>query len=118
MKTKNRYSCPECKTVVVLSYKPEKNFMGFQKISCPICENLFLYPLTLGYVIFYWMLVSINIISIIYTLFKGRTYDLIKSLANHPLGVVIIIYIVISLYRNQKLKRKIIEDMNINSTHI
>ena len=103
MKTETQYLCPNCKAMVEVSAKPKRSFMGFLRISCPICKNEFRYPLTPGYVAIYWLLLVANVILLIYMLSQGRTF------VPNPIGIVVLIYVIISLVKSNKLKRDIDE---------
>lgn len=99
-----KYLCPHCKKMVDVSTKPKRSFMGFLKILCPICKNEFRYPLTPGYVAFYWLLLVFNIILIpyfIYELSQGQGF------APNPIGIVVLIFVIISLIKNAKLEQEI-----------
>jgi phage FluMu protein Com len=103
MKTESRYLCPHCKKMVETSTKPKRSFMGFLRIICPTCTNEFRYPLTSGYVRIYWMLLAANVILITYLLSQGAT------VIPNPIGIIVLVYVIVSLVKNNKLKREIAE---------
>jgi len=102
MNTEN-YVCPQCKHTVRMTSKPKRSFMGFARIPCPSCKTEFRYPLTTGYVIFYWLLLLGNVGFIAYILSRGQGF------IPNPIGIVVLIYVVISLVKNSSLKRTITE---------
>jgi hypothetical protein len=101
-----KYLCPDCKAMVVVSSKPKRSFMGFLRIQCPTCKKEFSYPLTPGYVACYWFLLAYNAINTIYlinVLLQGGAF------IPNPIGMVVLVYVIISLVKNTKLKREIDE---------
>ena len=44
-------ACPDCGAR--FRDKPRRTFLGFQRYTCPACQDQFLYPLTSPYRIFY-----------------------------------------------------------------
>jgi len=51
-----------------------KSFViGFPSFACPSCGKRFLYPLTSGYRVLYWVMASIFILSLICALSQGAT---------------------------------------------
>ena len=99
----NKYLCPNCKKMVELSIKPKRSFMGFLRIPCPSCQEEFRYPLTSGYVAFYWILLVGNVAWIAYILLQGG------MVVPNPIGIVVLIYVIISLVKSSALKRQIAE---------
>jgi ribosomal protein L37AE/L43A len=108
MKTET-YVCPQCKQMVKLATRPKRSFMGFARIPCPTCKSEFRYPLTTGYVVFYWLLLLGNIAWLTYILSRGQGF------VPNPIGIVVFIYVVISLVKNSTLKRSIAEAMETAS---
>jgi uncharacterized protein (DUF983 family) len=102
MKAK-KYLCPNCRKPVELSAKPKRSFMGFLRIPCPTCQKEFRYPLTMGYVVFYWILLVGNVALVVSILSQG------KMVIPNPIGIVILIYVIISLVKSRALKQKITE---------
>jgi cobalamin biosynthesis protein CobD/CbiB len=102
MKAK-KYLCPNCRKTVELSAKPKRSFMGFLRIPCPTCQKEFRYPLTMGYVVFYWILLVGNVALVVSILSQG------KMVIPNPIGIVILIYVIISLVKSRALKQKITE---------
>jgi len=100
MKTKNEYLCPTCMSIIKLSGSPMRSFMGFYKIFCPICKKEFRYPLSPGYTAFYWILLLGNVVWMIY-LISQSTFSL------NPIGVVVLIFAIISLVKSSKLRSDI-----------
>ena len=100
MKTK-KYICTNCKMTVELSMKPNRSFIGFLRIPCLSCKREFRYPLTTGYVIFYWILLVAGIAWMTYILSQGGVAD--------PIGIIILIYVIISLVKSRTLSRQIAE---------
>jgi hypothetical protein len=97
------YVCPQCKNGVRMTSKPKRSFMGFSRIPCPSCKTEFRYPLTTGYVVFYWLLLLGNVGLLVYILSRGQGF------MPNPIGIVVLIYVVISLVKNSSLKRSIAE---------
>lgn len=77
--------------------------MGFPRIPCPSCNAEFRYPLTTGYVVFYWLLLLGNVGFLAYLLSRGQ------GVIPNPIGIVVLVYVVISLVKNSSLKRSITE---------
>jgi len=101
--TAEKYLCPTCKQRVELSTKPKRSFMGFLRIPCLVCQKEFQYPLTRGYVIFYWIVLSGNVASAAFILSQDR------MVALNPIGVIILIVAIRSLRKNSAMKRQIAE---------
>ena len=99
---KLQYLCPNCMRITELSTKPKRSFMGFQKIHCSNCKSEFRYPLTTGYVIFYWIYLLGNIALAIYFLFLTNSMFILN-----PIGLIILIYVVKNLKTNRILKEDI-----------
>jgi uncharacterized protein (DUF983 family) len=108
MKTE-KYLCPNCKKSVELSAKPKRSFMGFLRIPCPSCQKEFRYPLTAGYVVFYWILLAGNVAWITYVFSQGG------MAVPNPIGIVVLIFVIISLVKSSALKRQIAELQEIVS---
>ena len=51
-------TCAKCKTRFALPALPKRTFLGFQKITCPACGALLVYPLTTGYRVAYWIILA------------------------------------------------------------
>ena len=102
MKT-DRYLCPYCKKSVESSTKPKRSFIGFLKIQCTSCQKQFRYPLTAGYVVFYWILLAGNVAWMLYVLSQSGKF------VPNPIGIVVLIFVVISLVKSRALKREIEE---------
>jgi hypothetical protein len=49
--------CTHCKKR--MRAVPKRSFLGFPKFTCPSCSKIFLYPLTKGYRILYWVFIAI-----------------------------------------------------------
>ena len=113
METKNEYLCPSCVSMVEVSVKPKRSFMGFFKIICPNCKKEFRYPLSSGYTAFYWILLIGNIVWALYLISQG-------SFVPNPIGIVVGIYVIISLVKSSKLKREIeqLKEKHTNSRRI
>jgi DNA-directed RNA polymerase subunit RPC12/RpoP len=101
--TTEKYLCPNCKKSVELTAKPKRSFMGFLRIPCPNCQKEFRYPLKAGYVVVYWILLAINLAWITYILSQGERFF------PNPIGVIVLIYVIISLVKNTVLKDQIAE---------
>ena len=101
--TAEKYVCPDCCETVEIAAKPKRTFMGFQRIPCPSCQSEFRYPLTTGYVVFYWVLLIGNLAWIVSLLSQG------KMVVPNPIGIVVLCFVVASLVKNTGLKRKIAE---------
>ena len=99
----NKFICPDCKKVVELSEKPKQSFMGFLKVPCPNCRKEFLYPLSAVYVAIYWILLVGNAAWLLSILFRG------ELLIPNPIGIVVFIYVIISLVKNRGIKKRIAE---------
>jgi hypothetical protein len=99
----NTYVCPQCKNPVRMESKPKRSFMGFARIPCPSCKTEFRYPLSTGYVVVYWLLLLGNIVLVVYLLSLGQ------GIIPNPIGIVVLVYVVISLVKNSTLKRNIAE---------
>ena len=97
----NTYVCTNCKTVVSLSTKPKRSFMGFLRIPCPECKTEFRYPLTTGYMAFYWLLLIGNVLWILFIVTQGNT------VIPNPLGVIVLIFVIISLVKSRQLERQV-----------
>ena len=97
------YVCTQCKNPVKMESKPKRSFMGFARIPCPYCKTEFRYPLTTGYVVFYWLLLIGNVGLVAYLLSRGQ------GIIPNPIGIVVLVYVVISLVKNSTLKRNITE---------
>jgi hypothetical protein len=105
MKTE-KYFCPECFRPVELSAKPKRTFMGFLRIPCPICKKEFRYPITVGYVIIYWILLIGSIGKGMEAISQGKAVP-------NPIAILIIIFVIISLIKNSLLKKQISKMQNI-----
>jgi len=97
------YVCPQCKNRVTMTVKPKRSFMGFRRIPCPSCNAEFRYPLTTGYIVFYWLLLLGNVCLLVYILSQGQVF------VPNPIGIVVLAYVVISLAKNSSLKRSVTE---------
>ena len=51
---------------------PKRSFLGFLKFTCPSCRKTFLYPLTRGYRIAYWIVVVLVGVACIVGLILGE----------------------------------------------
>jgi DNA-directed RNA polymerase subunit RPC12/RpoP len=80
--------------------KPRRSFMGFFKVICPNCKKEFRYPLSPGYTACYWILLIGNIVWALYLISQGR-------FGPNPIGLVVLIFVIISLFKSSKLKREI-----------
>ncbi len=103
------YVCPRCKRAVRMAAKPKRSFMGFARIPCPSCGTEFRYPLATAYVVVYWLLLLGNVGLFTYVLSQG------KGVVPNPIGIVVLVYVVISLVKNSSLKRSIMELSKIAS---
>ena len=107
----NTYVCTNCKTVVELSTKPKRSFMGFFRIQCPECKKEFRYPLTTGYEVVYWLLLIGNVLWISSIVARGNT------VIPNPVGIVVLVYVIVSLLKSSQLKRQIAElDAEVKGT--
>ena len=97
------YVCPQCKHAVTMTAKPKRSFMGFARIPCPSCKTEFRYPLATAYVVVYWLLLLGNLGFLAYVLSQGQGF------VPNPIGIVVLVYVVISLVKNSSLKRSIME---------
>jgi hypothetical protein len=97
----NSYVCPECKMVTELQKKPKRTFMGFLRIPCQNCQKNFRYPLTKGYILFYWFLLIFNILLAVSILAQGNL------LIPNPVGIIVIVFVIISLNKNSTLKQQV-----------
>ena len=52
--------------------RPERSFLGFQKITCPSCQNKLIYPLTSGFRTTYLIIAILMLLMIIANLSKGN----------------------------------------------
>ena len=77
--------------------------MGFRRVLCPLCQKESLHPLATGYVVFYWLLLGFNIVLFGSIVAKGKTF--IPS----PLGIIILTLVVISLFKNARIKMELAE---------
>jgi len=100
METKNEYLCPSCMSMVEVSVKPKRSFMGFFKVICPNCKKEFRYPISSGYTAFYWILLIGNAVWALYLISQGR-------FGVNPIGLIVCIFVIISLVKSSKLKREI-----------
>lgn len=98
-----KYVCPNCKKVVELSTKPKRSFMGFLRIPCSGCQKEFRYPLTTGYVVFYWLLLIGNVAWIAGVILQGG------MVVPNPIGIIVLIYVIVSLVKSRALKRHVAE---------
>ena len=89
--------CTECKSRFRLAAKPKRSFLGFPKLFCPQCKQSFLYPLTSGYLFFYWLMVALMIVVGAYVISQGGT----------PIPGFVAIAIVFALFKNSSIKRKL-----------
>jgi hypothetical protein len=96
-----RYLCLNCKNTIQLSAKPKRSFMGFQRIPCPSCQKECRYPLTTGYVVFYWIWLLGNVGWFAHMVSQGET------IVPNPIGIVVLIYMFISLVKSRTLKLQI-----------
>jgi len=101
--TTETYFCPNCKKSIELSAKPKRSFLGFQRIPCLSCQKEFRYPLTAGYVVFYWIVLAGNVVWITYAFSQGGV------VIPNPIGIVFLIFVIISLVKNSALKQQIAE---------
>jgi hypothetical protein len=62
-------ACSKCGTM--FSQVPKRTFLGFQKLTCPTCQEHITYPLTSGYRTAYWILFVILIISVFNAFAQG-----------------------------------------------
>lgn len=99
----NTYVCPQCKQALIMTAKPKRSFMGFARIPCPSCKTEFRYPLPTVYVIVYWLLLLGNLGALAYVLSQGQ------EIVPNPIGIVVLVYVVITLVKNSSLKRSIRE---------
>ncbi len=106
-KTQGQYFCPHCRVMVEVSTKPKRSFLGFLRIPCRICNKEISRPLSTGYVVFYWLVLSMNILWV-YTLLKGGTID------PNPIGILLQIGAIVGLVKNAKLRRDLDQLMNKN----
>ena len=74
--------------------------MGFPKLICPLCKKESRYPLNSPRTIFYWILLAGNVLYGLYLLSQG-------GFVLNPIGLIITIYVVISLVESGRLKRDI-----------
>ena len=100
METNNEYLCPSCMSMVEEWGKPRRSFMGFFKVICPNCKKEFRYPLSPGYTACYWILLIGNVVWALYLISQGR-------FGPNPIGLVVLIFVIISLFKSSKLKREI-----------
>ena len=103
---KIKYLCPSCKKITELSTKPKRSFMGFPKITCINCKKEFRYPLTAGYVTAYWILLLANLIWVMSILLQGGV------LIPNPIGIVVLIYVIVSLIKSRTLSQQIVKLQN------
>jgi hypothetical protein len=97
------YVCPQCKHAVRMTAKPRRSFMGFARIPCPSCNTEFRYPLPTAYVVVYWLLLLGNVGYLVFVLSQGQGF------VPNPIGIVVLVYVVISLVKNSSLKRSVME---------
>ncbi len=94
--------CPNCKNI--FEERPKLSLLGFPKFLCPQCNNKFIYPLTLGLKIVYFIL-AIALISSVFDLIieeEVLVFDIIISVTMILLGTLAII----ALVKDFSLKRK------------
>ena len=77
--------------------------MGFRRVMCPLCQKESFHPLATGYVAFYWLLLGFNIAFIGAIVAKGKTF------MPNPLGLLILTLVVISLFKNSRIKMALAE---------
>lgn len=58
-------NCPKCGAAIHKA--PTRSFLGFQKLTCPVCQIILNYPLTGGYRVITWLLA-------IFFFFHGMPY--------------------------------------------
>ncbi len=63
-------SCAKCGTD--FTALPKRSFLGFQKLSCPNCDEQLTYPLTSGYRITYWILFGLMVLGSIDIALQGK----------------------------------------------
>ena len=51
--------------------KPKRDFLGFQRFTCPNCSKPVMYPLTSGYRVTYWILVGLMTMAIVAAFAEG-----------------------------------------------
>lgn len=76
---------------------PKRSFFGFQKLTCRHCSAQFLYPLTEGYKNFYWLIVTLGVISAVMILGQGE----------FPLPSIWLLLVSIALFKNAAIKKKV-----------
>ncbi len=75
--------------------------MGFPKLLCPLCNKESRYPLTPGYIAIYGLLLLGNAVWLVYALSTGG------RISPNPIGIIILVYVVISLVESARIKRDI-----------
>lgn len=75
----------------------KRSFFGFQKLTCQRCEATFLYPLTEGYKSFYWLIVTLGVISAVVILANGE----------FPLPSIWLLLVSIALVKNAAIKKQV-----------
>jgi transposase-like protein len=63
-------TCPYCQHP--FNETPSRSFLGFQKISCPTCNENLTYPLSSGFRTTYRVLVIVMILILLVNLLQGR----------------------------------------------
>ena len=102
MKTEpsDQYLCLHCRETVTPQEKPKRTFMGFAKLLCPLCKKESKCPLTPGYTAVYGILLAGNVLFVLYALSQG-------GFTPNPIGIIVLIFVVISLVESARLKRDI-----------
>jgi hypothetical protein len=80
--------------------------MGFVRIPCPACKGECRYPLTSGYLAFYWIFVVFNVLKVcegLIVLVQGGIF------IPNPIGICLMIYVMICLVKDTRLRRELNE---------
>jgi len=92
--------CTKCSNKFVLaSAFPGRTLFGFLKLKCPKCAKKFCYPLTTSYRSFYWLVIIMSIGNMLYIIFNLKQIPILT-----PIGLLVII----ALWKDHLLKKKII----------
>ncbi len=78
---------------------PKQSFLGFQKLTCPACQEKITYPLTKGYRTTYWVIFALMVLMIINAFVEGDI--------GYPGGLGLAV--AFALLRDRIIRKRIVE---------